>query len=434
MSVFGWGNDLGGKVGVAVKFPMTCAMLALALGGCGYSVDKRHGIDPALDPVAIETAVQARARILTAFAADARVPEGDPSYWHGVAEAGFNHVQDECRVYFQQLHSLSRGRERARAGFGAASAATTAILALTGASPLTEVLVPPAFSVGAAATDVVIGSYLYRAYSPAAAWIVVRRSLAAHRRAVSAGRVDSAPAAYRAIQEHLDICLPVSIEGALAGRGAPPGDGSELGTSTGRGNAGAGKTSGRGDAGRGEPRRTDPAPTLVAGVEEILAPAIASRGTKEFLVQLQEKLCVPLAERGVVGVTTKAMVEIFEDWKYPRIPRERDGKLTDRDTVALREEGGCPDNGPRNLYEKAAFTADRDGANALSELVKALNRTKVGEDIDPGASLEASRKKIAAVRANPAFAGRLSVRLPGAMAEQVTRDLVSVLPRPGAGP
>lgn len=424
---------MGGKCGgVAVKFPMTCALLALALGGCGYSIDKRHGIDPALDPAAVETAVQARARILTAFAADARVPEGHPSYWHGVAEAGFNHVQDGCRVYFQQLHSLSRGRERARAGFGAASAATTAILDLTGASPLTDVLVPPAFSVGAAATDVVIGSYLYRAYSPAAAWIVVRSSLAAHRRGASAGRIDSAPAAYRAIQEHLDICLPVTIEGSLAERGPLAGTGANRRTSSGR-NAGAGKTSDPGDAGRGGPKGTDPASAILAGADEILAPAIVSRGTQEYVSRLQERLCVPPKERGVVGETTKAQVEIFEGWRHFRAAAERDGKLTDADTVALGSFGGCPDTGPRNLFEKATYTGDARGAAAVRQLVEALNLTRVGEDLPPNTTLDGARGKIAAVRASPGFAGRLAVRLPPGMAGQVTRDLAIALPRPGSG-
>jgi len=167
----------------------------------------------------------------------------------------------------------------------------------------------------------------------------------------------------------------------------------------------------------------------VPGAEQILNPYSPKLHGSKFIVQLQEDLCVPPAERGTIGPATKALIAIFEDVRYARQPQNKNGTLSDAEITAIRGQPRCVAGGGRNFFEKATYPADPNGARALSQLVDSLNKTKVGQDLPPGTSLEGARAKIREVRKDPAVRAKLTLPLPDELADQVTQDLVLALPR-----
>src|SRR5215207_6755631 len=138
--------------------------LAAIVSGCSYGLDKRYGLDPVLNADVVQTSSNNRLRILAALAEDAQLSSGtpSPSYWYYISQAGFNHIDDECRTYFHQIFFLNRDRERIKGGLGAASAATAAILGVTGASVSSMAIVAQAFGLGIAGTDLATGAYLFQ--------------------------------------------------------------------------------------------------------------------------------------------------------------------------------------------------------------------------------------------------------------------------------
>jgi hypothetical protein len=193
------------------------ACLALSVAGCSsYAWEKRHGIDPVLDPAAIEVANNNHIRILTAFAKDANIFPSTPGDWYPVAEAGFNFIDDECRLYFNHLFFLNREREQVKAGIIATNAATAAILGVTGASTMSMAIVAEAFGLGAIATDLIAGTYLYH-LPPATTLGFVKEMQLAYREGAATRRalIVTPTAAYHAIQDYLSLCLPPTIEAKL---------------------------------------------------------------------------------------------------------------------------------------------------------------------------------------------------------------------------
>lgn len=194
------------------------ASVTLTLAGCTtYGLEQRHGIDPILNPVAIETAVNNHIVILNGLARDANLPTSAPGDWYPVAEAGFNYIDDQCRAYFNHLFFLNREREQLKSGIIAASAATAAILSVTGASIASMAIVAEAFGFGATATDLVAGTYLYQ-LPPATTLGFVKELQLAYREGAAARRneINSPTTAYHAIQDYLSLCLPPTIEAKIA--------------------------------------------------------------------------------------------------------------------------------------------------------------------------------------------------------------------------
>jgi hypothetical protein len=194
--------------------------LALILAGCSsYAWEKRRGIDPVLDPSAVVAASNSHVLIMTAFARDANLFPSTPGNWYPIAEAGFNYIDDECRLYFNHLFFLNREREQLKTGIIATSAATAAILSVTGATITSMAVVAQAFGLGATATDLIAGTYLYR-LPPATTQGFVREMQLAFREgaALRAAEIDTPTAAYHAIQNYLALCLPPTIEARITER------------------------------------------------------------------------------------------------------------------------------------------------------------------------------------------------------------------------
>lgn len=185
-----------------------------ALAACSF--ENRYGPRPIIDATAVELASTNTNAIIAALARDSGVYPGATPDYYLVALAGFNYVDDQCRAYFDQLFFLNRGREQAKSGLAAASQTTAAILGVTGASATSLAVVAQAFGFSINATELVAGTYLY-GLPPAATQGFVQKLQLAYRDGAFLRReaINSAPAAYYAIQRYLDLCLPPRIEAEI---------------------------------------------------------------------------------------------------------------------------------------------------------------------------------------------------------------------------
>ncbi|MGX8008416.1 hypothetical protein ACVDG8_005050 [Mesorhizobium sp. ORM8.1] len=183
-----------------------------ALQGCMADPTKHYvGVPPVIDATSVEQSSGRISRIMNALSRDT----GGGTYYD-LTEAGFNYVDDRCMEYFSELYYLDRRREATKAGLGAFSQTTNAILAATGASSLSMVAVTQAFGLASNLTDIAAGTYLYQ-LPPATTLTFVRKLQGAYRDAVAAkaSQINTPTASYHLIQDYLSLCLPPVIEAKL---------------------------------------------------------------------------------------------------------------------------------------------------------------------------------------------------------------------------
>lgn len=189
---------------------------ALLLADC-KELDRNRGLNPIIQASDVEIASQNQMRILTALAIDYGISDTRSSYWYDVSVAGFNYVDDECRVYFNDLFFLNREKDEIKTGLAAAGATAAAIMGVTGASTKSISIVAQAFGLGAISTDLVAGTFLYQV-PPATALGFVKELQLAYRNGVADRKamITSPSSAYHAIQDYLSLCLPPTIEAKIA--------------------------------------------------------------------------------------------------------------------------------------------------------------------------------------------------------------------------
>lgn len=192
-------------------------LIAFGLTGCDQ-LTLRKGPPPVLDAAAVQTAANNQTAIIYALARDAGYdPQQGGVDFYQVTLAGFNYVDDQCTAYFDQLFFIDRERGQLKSGLAAASGTTAAILGVTNASTLTMSVVASAFGFASAATDILAGTYLY-SLPPATTLGLVNKLQIAYRDAAARARADitTPTAAYHQIQSYLALCLPPTIETAVA--------------------------------------------------------------------------------------------------------------------------------------------------------------------------------------------------------------------------
>jgi hypothetical protein len=192
-------------------------IVAFGLAGCDQ-LTLRKGPPPVLDATAVQTAANNQNAIIYALAQDAGYnPQLGGIDYYQVTLAGFNYVDDQCTAYFDQLYFIDRERGQLKSGLAAASGTTAAILGVTNASTLTMSVVASAFGFASAATDILAGTYLY-SLPPATTLGLVNKLQIAYRDAAARARADinTPTAAYHQIQSYLALCLPPTIETAVA--------------------------------------------------------------------------------------------------------------------------------------------------------------------------------------------------------------------------
>ena len=146
-------------------------------------------------------------------------------------------------------------------------------------------------------------------------------------------------------------------------------------------------------------------------------------------------LCVPRAEWGRIGETTRKHIEIWERAETAAIAV--DGLVDRRERDLLINASDCPIAKVRNAYERRRF---KDGADTdVADVIDLLNR--LPDEKLPGHGLLSTssalndpktRARIAQVRRtlakDPAHAVKL-LRVPDSMANQWTPDLADALLR-----
>jgi hypothetical protein len=195
---------------------LACTAATLLLADC-KELDRNRGLNPFIQAGDVEIASQNQVRILNALAIDYNVSNSRSSYWYDVSVAGFNYVDDECRVYFNDLFFLNREKDEIKTGLAAAGATAAAIMGVTGASTQSIAIVAQAFGLGAISTDLVAGTFLYQV-PPATALGFVKELQLAYRNGIADRKamINSPSTSYHAIQDYLSLCLPPTIEAKIA--------------------------------------------------------------------------------------------------------------------------------------------------------------------------------------------------------------------------
>ena len=211
-----FGAGIARKGREVVRNVVAVVCLSACLGGC-FGWDQRYGINPVLDPAAVEASSSNQMRILNALAEDASISQSRSDFYYQVTQAGFNYIDDECRSYFNAIFFLNRDKDQIKAGLTAAGATTAAILGVTGASAKSIAIVAQAFGLGVVGTELVAGTYLYQ-MPPSVAQGFVKQLQLAYRDGIETRRnvIITPTAAYHAIQDYLSLCLPPTIEAKIA--------------------------------------------------------------------------------------------------------------------------------------------------------------------------------------------------------------------------
>jgi hypothetical protein len=191
-----------------------CSLLSLT--GC-LNDERNRGLNPIIQATDVELAGQNQLRILNALAVDYGVAQSSSTYWYDISLAGFNYVDDQCRLYFNDLFFLDRERQQVKSGLAATGATAAAIMGVTGASAASLAIVSQAFGLGSVSTDLVAGTYLYQT-PPSAVLTFVRELQLAYRDGIASRRalITTPSSAYHAIQNYLALCLPPTIEAKIA--------------------------------------------------------------------------------------------------------------------------------------------------------------------------------------------------------------------------
>jgi len=119
--------------------------------------------------------------------------------------------------YFNDLFFLNREKDELKTGLAAAGATAAAVMGVTGATTKSISIVAQAFGLGAVATDLVAGTYLYQV-PPATALGFVKELQLAYRNGLAQRKsmINSPSTSYHAIQDYLTLCLPPTIEAKIA--------------------------------------------------------------------------------------------------------------------------------------------------------------------------------------------------------------------------
>jgi len=361
--------------------------LSAAISACGSKFAPYNGISPIIDGAQVESSVDNRKRVLDALIEDANFRTTQFT-WYDVSEAGFNYIDEQCTQYFSYLFALDRRREAYKSTLSSGGQTTNAILTATGASTLTMAVVAQAFGLADKLTDIVAGTFLYQ-LPPAETKKFVGKLLNAHRDGVAAKRytVNSPTAAYNAIQQHLDYCLPPTIEAELinhvgSAQAVAVGDNTDAGVNVlvgsqltvaqrvaaARANARI-EAATRVDTGRSRERTSAPG---WAGIGEVTIDTPTA-------MAIQRAVCLPADEiDGKYGEKTEAALKIFESINNTQTFdeekwRDRNVSLSQMELSILRNNATCA-NGAKNYLENLLLTLPQ--LERARQRIDALIRTK----------------------------------------------------------
>jgi hypothetical protein len=137
--------------------------------------------------------------------------------WYNIAEWGFNIGRADCTIYLDNLFILARERTRTNGLLLDISAAATAIVTATAPHSVALSIIAPAFGLAGNVSNRIFDSYLFSDTSPGLIQSKVRDLQDAFQDTIrkNQDQINTSAAAYAAIQNYYNICLPQSIEGVL---------------------------------------------------------------------------------------------------------------------------------------------------------------------------------------------------------------------------
>jgi hypothetical protein len=206
-----------------VALGQCCLILAFLVSGCSRDdIEKRiagrWGPSPNIKTENVRPTLDEQFGVLDLIQKEAglgNLDQNSDPRWFTVAQWGFNVGREDCMVYLNTVFKLQRERTRDHAIIGATQTATIGIV--TAASPHAATalsVLGQAFGLATALNDAIYDSYLFT-QAPGLISIKVKQLQDAYRNSKLPAHITSAPAAYSAIQDYYNICLPQSIEGVV---------------------------------------------------------------------------------------------------------------------------------------------------------------------------------------------------------------------------
>ena len=377
--------------------------------------------------------------------------------WVQFVKAGMNDIDQRCDAYLAWLDNRRRSAEPLLRQIGDMGKATGSILDASGVGPHAMNIVGVAFGL-AANTFTNVNSRLLLEVNQATVQSVVHKGQEEFRNRKDYTNTFSRSDAIYHLRSYLRVCMPFTIETdinttvAIAKRVgpvslennpliAPEIAAPDLARSSGPVPIAAipmPREAGVREAGKSDRKLagTDRAPPKA---DPALAKIFKDYTPQEFPDATVEKilkvLCVPRAEWGRIGETTRKHIEIWESAETA--PIAADGLVDRRERDLLINTSDCPIAKVRNSYERRRF---KDGAESdVADVIDLLNRLPdeklPGRGLLPTSSAlndARTRARIAQVRRalfkDPALASKL-LRLPDSMANQWTPDLADALLR-----
>jgi hypothetical protein len=137
--------------------------------------------------------------------------------WYYVAEWGFNIGRSDCTIYLDNLFVIARERSKYNGLFLDLSSAATAIVTATAPHSAALSIIAPAFGLAGNVSNKIFDSYLFSDTAPGIIQSKVKDLQDRFQEPFKQTRshIDTSAAAYAAIQNYYNICLPQSIEGVL---------------------------------------------------------------------------------------------------------------------------------------------------------------------------------------------------------------------------
>jgi hypothetical protein len=360
-----------------------------------------------------------------------------PPEWAAFVQAGMNDIDRRCDAYLTWLDNKRRWREPVLSEFVAASAATAAILGLTGVGAAPIAIVGTAFGF-AKESFVNLQSRLLTEIDHSVVQAVVLGNQSVYRNDVARLVVDNRPAAIYLLRGYLRLCMPMSIEMHINNtmtvfqRGGAPALGANRPILE-QVPVVAKPVVARTIVTNGAPltpterikenvRIEQPRNALYSQFIVGYNPNIHN----EFLVtSALRALCVPAGDFMTIPRIVH-LIDVYEQLVYEGASavdlKRQDHKLDTGEISTLAGSGPC-DPQFRNYYERMKLRTP----NQVMTLISGLNRVPGGPQII-GNTLQSARAKIAFVRDKFFKEGAIKATSSRALEDEVTVELVDALP------
>lgn len=195
--------------------PITAILLAsLLLSACSTFQKQRAGLRGTgvdIDAADLANYTAAQGKVVTQLIELSGQGQSSNPDWDRVTEAGVDYVNSRCERYIESLFWFDRQRKTLSTQINLVGTATAGTLGIANAAAEAIALTAVAFGLASQTVDNVGKGVLYE-IDPAGVRSIVKRSQAAYLRGIENIRYTNRPAAMRAIQGYLALCLPAALE------------------------------------------------------------------------------------------------------------------------------------------------------------------------------------------------------------------------------